>query len=247
MIKAIAFDVDGVLIDSAHEAFVSAVRALEKLGKKLDSSNLEKKYNKLRPLLRDSKDFFAILKIIEERDDIDNVGREDLDKIREEYKTESKKYPDAFFKSRHEMQDQDYEKWFSLLKTYPNMIKSVNSLAKKYKIAIASTRDMKSIVDIIERLGFDVDKDNIFSKDITESKIEHLKLISDKFSVSPKEIFFIDDNIDQLKMTRSLGINVALSKWGYNNEKQLEEAKKLNILIIEKPEDIEKEIKMLDK
>jgi hypothetical protein len=97
-----------------------------------------------------------------------------------------------------------------------------------------------------EKKGINIRKENIFSREISENKVEQIKNIVEKFSVKPEEIFFVDDMPEQLVDVKNINVKVGLSGWGYNNDQQKQEIRDLGIPVLEKPEDIEKEIKRLN-
>lgn len=244
MIKVVALDVDGVIVDSVHEVFVVCQKVLEERGEKLEDA-YEKSFMQGRNLLRTAKDFYAIIKM---RDtDFDSITQEDFDNFVEEHEDESKKFSTDFFAMRKKFQDEALDKWLSLNSIYPGIDAVIKKLSEKFTVVIASTKDLNSIKTFLEKNNIHIDDNHILSKEISEDKTEQMKIISEKFSANFKEIFFIDDNPKNLMPVKDLGVKVSLSGWGYSNERQKQEVREEGVNIIEKPEDMEKEIKALDK
>jgi FMN phosphatase YigB (HAD superfamily) len=57
------------------------------------------------------------------------------------------------------------------------------------------------------------------------------------YKVNFEDIYFVDDQISHLIQTKPLGIKVILAGWSYATEAQKEEARKQDILVIEREED----------
>lgn len=245
MIKVIALDFDGVIMDTAHEVFVACQKVLEERNQRLEDS-AESKFIMGRNLLRTGKDLYGIIELFKKGVDFNKISQEEFDDFVSKNEEESKKFSKDFFAIRKRMQEEDYDRWFSLNKLFPGIKYVIDKLSKKFRIIIISTKDFYSISTTFDRVGIDVDKENIFSKEISDNKAEVIKKVSEKLSVEPKEILFIDDQPKHLEGVKKLGTGVALAGWGYNNDRQKEETRLLGIPIIEKPEDIEKEIKRLN-
>ncbi len=243
MIKLIALDVDGVIVDSAHEVFVVCQKALEERGEILDDS-YEEKFMRGRNFLRTAKDFYGIIKLKDK--DFDSMSQEYFNDYVNDHEEESRKMSEDFFAMRKKMQDEDYDKWFSLNRVYPGIADAIKNLSKKFSIVISSTKDFYSIYTFLERVRIDISRENIISKEISENKVDQVKIISERFAANFNEIFFIDDNPEQVKAVKKLGVNVALAGWGYTNERQKQEVREEGITILEKPGEIEKEIKRVN-
>ncbi|MCX6819434.1 MAG: HAD hydrolase-like protein, partial [Candidatus Aenigmarchaeota archaeon] len=177
----------------------------------------------------------------------DKMNQEEFDKFIVEHKNESRQFANAFHAMRKILQDKDYDKWFSLNRIFPGIKNVIDKLSKKFLIVVISTKDFHSISTTFDRVGIDIDKDNIFSKEISENKADQIKNICKKFSVKPGKIFFLDDQPKHLEGVKKLGVKTALAGWGYNNDMQKAYAKRLGIPIIDKSDELEEVIKSLNK
>ena len=245
MIKVVAFDFDGVILDSAHDNFIMCQKILEKRGEKLEDSD-EIRFRKGRNFLRAIGGLYPVVEFIKQNKNFDRLTQEDIDNFISEHKSESRKFSEEFFALRKKMQDEDYDKWFALNKIFPGIRDIIARISKKFQLVVISTKDSYSIATIMKRFGISIEKNNIFSKEISENKAELVKMVSEKFSVNPNEIFFIDDQPKHLELTKELGTRTALAGWGYNNDRQKSEARQLGIPIIDKPEELEELIKTFD-
>ncbi len=244
MMKVIALDVDGVILDSVHENFIVCQKVIEKKGRKLDDEN---RFRKGRNFLRSSLSMYGIAELTLQGKDFDKMNQEEFDKFIVEHKNESRQFANAFHAMRKILQDKDYDKWFALNKIFPGIKNVIDKLSKKFLIVVISTKDFHSISTAFDRIGIGIKKDNIFSKEISENKVDQIKNICNKFAVKPEEIFFLDDQPKHLEGVKFLGVNVALAGWGYNNYMQKAYAKRLGIPIIDKSDELEEVIKSLNK
>ena len=244
MIKIIALDYDGVVMDSVREIFSTLKRLLEKNNIRIDDSIVDK-FKRSRNFLRTAHDLYGIVELVVQGRDLEKVTQKEFDDFMKTHEKESKEFYDDFWETRRIVQDEDYEKWLSLNSLFPDVKDAVERLLKEFHIIIMSSKDFYSISSSLERFGLNIDKDDIFSKDITDNKKEQIRLVTEKYSVKSDEILFIDDQLDNLISLRKLGVNVALAGWGYNNIDQKEETRQAGIPVLMTPSEIEKEIKRL--
>jgi len=64
-----------------------------------------------------------------------------------------------------------------------------------------------------------------------------MKHIVNLYQIKFRDIYFVDDQVNHLIQTKTLGVKVLLAGWSYANNIQKEEALKQKIPIIEREED----------
>ena len=245
MIRVVALDFDGVVMDTVHDVFITCQQLLEERGEKLEDS-AKNSFIKGRNFLRTGKYLYALTELTKKAVDFDKITQEEFDDFVKLHEVESKKFSDDFFAARKKLQDENFDKWLSRNKLYDGIKDAIEKLSKRFHLTVTSTKDFNSIATSLERFGINIKKDKIFSKEVSEDKKELIERVAEQFSVKPDEIFFIDDMPKHVEYVREIGVIVALAGWGYNNEEQREEVRQLGIPIIDMPEDIEKEIKRLN-
>jgi phosphoglycolate phosphatase-like HAD superfamily hydrolase len=114
----------------------------------------------------------------------------------------------------------------------------VKKVMNQIEVVIATTRDKTSVSAILEKHELSIDSRKIFGREFSIDKRAQMQFITKEFGVPFKEMFFIDDILEQLRLVGALGVNVALASWGYSNEKQLAEARNNGIPILTTPSDI---------
>ena len=256
--KILALDFDGVIVDSVLDSLFIGHNAYLRLcgqGKKKNFGGklftfekweeIKKHYQKeikyyrtLRPYIRGATDYGLIQKLMEEKKFIKT--QEEFDNYREIIKFNFESYEKEFYQERERLQNIDYRAWFNLEPPYPKIIQGMKKLLEEeIKIVIATSNRRKAIAKSFtpEYFGFTIDPKDILDKRFGEDKSEQMRQIVKLYQVKFEEIYFVDDQVNHLIQTRTLGIKVILAGWSYATEAQKEEARKQDILVIEREED----------
>jgi phosphoglycolate phosphatase-like HAD superfamily hydrolase len=197
-----------------------------------------KYYRTLRPYIRGATDYGLIQKLMEEKKVIES--QEEFDNYRNSVDFDFEDYEKEFYKERERLQNIDYRAWFNLEPPYPKIIQGMKKLLEEeIKIVIATSNRRKAIMKSFtpEYFGFTIDPKDILDKRFGEDKSEQMRQIVKFYKVNFEDIYFVDDQVSHLIQTRPLGIKVILAGWSYATEAQKEEARKQDILVIEREED----------
>ena len=256
--KILALDFDGVIVDSVLDSlFVGHNTYLRLYGREVKKNfggelftfenwekikrNYQKEikyYRTLRPYIRGATDYGLIQKLMEEKKVIES--QEEFDSYRNSADFDFEDYEKEFYKERERLQNIDYRAWFNLELPYPKIIQGMKKLLEEeIKIVIATSNKRKAISKSFtpEYFGFTIDPKDILDKRFGEDKSEQMRHIVKFYKVNFEDIYFVDDQVRHLIQTRPLGINVILAGWSYATEVQKEEARKQDILIIEREEE----------
>lgn len=256
--KILALDFDGVIVDSVLDSlFVGHNTYLRLYGREVKKNfggelftfenwekikrNYQKEikyYRTLRPYIRGATDYGLIQKLMEEKKVIES--QEKFDNYRNSTDFDFEDYEKEFYKERERLQNIDYRAWFNLEPSYPKIIQGMKKLLEEeIKIVIATSNRRKAIMKSFtpEYFGFTIDPKDILDKRFGEDKSEQMRHIVKFYKVNFEDIYFVDDQVSHLIQTRPLGIKVMLAGWSYATEAQKEEARKQDILVIEREED----------
>ncbi len=256
--KILALDFDGVIVDSVLDSlFVGHNTYLRLYGREVKKNfggelftfenwekikrNYQKEikyYRTLRPYIRGATDYGLIQKLMEEKKVIES--QEEFDNYRNSVDFDFEDYEKEFYKERERLQNIDYRAWFNLEPPYPKIIQGMKKLLEEeIKIVIATSNRRKAITKSFtpEYFGFTIDPKDILDKRFGEDKSEQMRHIVKFYKVNFEDIYFVDDQVSHLIQTRPLGIKVILAGWSYATEAQKEEARKQDILVIEREED----------
>ena len=256
--KILALDFDGVIVDSVLDSlFVGHNTYLRLYGREVKKNfggelftfenwekikrNYQKEikyYRTLRPYIRGATDYGLIQKLMEEKKVIES--QEEFDNYRNSIDFDFEDYEKEFYKERERLQNIDYRAWFNLEPPYPKIIQGMKKLLEEeIKIVIATSNRRKAIMKSFtpEYFGFTIDPKDILDKRFGEDKSEQMRHIVKFYKVNFEDIYFVDDQVRHLIQTKPLGIKVILAGWSYATEAQKEEARKQDILVIEREED----------
>lgn len=232
----LALDFDGTLWDSVQECYLASVKAFNILGWPLpDVTNSEERFRRGRFFPATGKDFYTLLNWIKDHPDRDPVTMtaEEEAALRQESARNPKaeQFEKVFYDVRSSWMKNDFKGWACVQGPYPGVIDQVRTLEKRFsKIVIATTKDAASAQALLATQGLSFE---IIGKERTVDKMKQIIYLSKTYKKPFDEILFVDDLLYQVKAVKSLGAKVALAGWGYNSARQKEEAKRLQIPILE--------------
>jgi len=238
----IAFDFDGVISNSIHDSFVTALNSYiefkpdHKLpltesivpAKRIfefekEHADLFAEFKSLIPMGNRAEDYYVILRIIEENRTSGIPDQETYDAFRltlnESLREE---YHDFFYQFRINLQNKDPDAWAELLPAFPGIPEIIPTLSSDFTLAIATAKDRRSVNIQLEKYGLKkcFAPENILDKDTSESKRGHLARFHESHGIPYDQIHFIDDKVLHLVSVADLGVHCYLSMWGFNSERE---------------------------
>ena len=218
--RILILDFDGVICDSIDECFLVAYNAYLNFRRKKKGmvfrapQELKDYFSRNRHWVRPAREYFVIFKHF--KPGIKKIiSGGNFKALTLKYRSDSLKFAKEFYAIRDDLRRRHLKKWFSLNRIYPLAIQAIKVLRRDYKIYISTTKDRKSATMLLSRRGIRLADRAIFSKENNYSKEKTARLILKKNKISPKDAWFLDDNIMYLNEVSSVGINCALAKWGY--------------------------------
>ena len=237
----LVLDFDGVLCNSIHDSFLTAVntfirfeagagwpvsepldhgsiRAFEK-----DNPRIIRSFRTILPMGNFAEDYGAILLAIQKR----GASRIRSQKAFDAFKAGIpagflSDFQDEFFRTRAALVEKNKEVWISLLEPFPGIVESVKTLSKRFVPAIATSKDRLSVDLLLSHWGLDsvFDPKNILDKDFAPTKREHLIRLQKQTGLPFGSIHFIDDKVFHLVLVKDLGVRTYLALWGYNTVRE---------------------------
>jgi phosphoglycolate phosphatase-like HAD superfamily hydrolase len=229
--KALVLDFDGVVSDSAREAFIVAVRTFRELrpdarmppaDREVEQHPLFGTFMELMPLGNGAADYGAILTAAASAANLpDQVAydafRAELDPAWLE------RYVTRFYGTRSEMAAADPEGWRSLMRPYPEVLRLLRDHAEDgVDYAIATSKDSGSVEALLRDYGIDdlIPLDRVVDRRAGPRKSVHLERLSERLGVALDEMTFVDDKVSHLDSVAPLGVRCALAAWGYNGPRE---------------------------
>ncbi len=244
--KILVFDFDGVIANSIHESFMTAINTYIEVvpDHALPLSNpltpheifefekkhadLYQKYFQAMPLGSRAEEYFAVFQIIE---------KNDFDQIKNQSqfthykmtlpKEKRKNYDRRFYENRAALQKKDPLTWAKLIPPFKRVVEAIPNLSDRFTLCIATSKDRSSINILLENYGLldYFDAENILDKDFADSKKQHLVRFHEDHHIPYSNMHFIDDKISHLQSVKNLGVHTYLALWGFNNEREYETAR----------------------
>ncbi len=252
-IELLALDFDGVISDSAPEAFVVAVRTYlalrgdsrlavecEPLLRRgvpdlasIDGDALYCAFVDLIPLGNRAEDYAVVLTALDERRAIRDQAAYDafrggLDAawLREFHR--------LFYRVRADLARSDPTRWFALMRPYPEVLAVLRRHRSGVTLAVATAKDRRSVGDLLRHYGIDdlFEPDLILDKETGASKRSHLGRLKERTGAPFSQITFLDDKVSHLDDVTRLGVRCGLAAWGYNGAREIAHARERGHLVL---------------
>lgn len=249
--RLVALDFDGVIAESAHEAFVVAARAYRNLrpdarlvGKlrfadqddptieDIERCDLFDRFVQLIPLGNRAEDYGVTMEVIERgleigcQRDYDEVMAAQDGAWLEGYHRE-------FYRVRSELMGGRPTVWRALQRPYAGIPDLLRRQAPRVRLAIATAKDRASTRALLRDWDLDETFPDRFlvDKEAGRSKRAHLEELQRRSDVPFGEITFVEDKVSHLESVAPLGVRCVLAGWGYNGPRERERALRLGFTV----------------
>lgn len=236
--RALALDFDGVISDSAAEAFavglptylaLRPVPAWADLADRTESMTraelladpLCRAFVEAMPLGNRAEDFGVVLLALEtsaplaDQADYDRVYEEAGEPFRRAYHT-------RFYEARADLRARAPERWLGLMAPYSAFLDVLRAHAGCAPFAIATAKDRPSVDLLLEAYGVAdlFTPELILDKETGPDKRAHVSALAERLGLEFGAITFVDDKVNHLDRVARLGARCALAGWGYNGERE---------------------------
>lgn len=224
--KLLSLDFDGVIADSAREAFVVARRTYCALRPEsglrgADEAALFREFLARMPLGNRADDYGASLAAIEAGVAFPDQAAYDayfMTQDREWLRTFHKR----FYVERVALSDEDRASWLAMLGPYPALLEVLRRRAGSCTYAIATAKDRRSVGMLLREYGVEdlFDPALVLDKETGVSKRAHHEHLARVTGFAWPEMTFVDDKVNHLDDVAGLGVRCALAAWGYNGPRE---------------------------
>ena len=252
--KILVFDFDGVISNSIHESFMTAINTYIQMvpdhslpiSSPLKAGRLfefEKKHRELfqqfllsMPLSNCAGDYYSVFQMMEHHglNKIKNQTHftQYTRSIPEEKRAH---YNKLFYKNRAILQKKDPQGWILLIPPFPGIVEVIVSLSERFTLCIATSKDRPSVDILLKHYGLldYFDAENILDKDFAHSKRDYIIRFNENLHVPYHHIHFIDDKVLHLLSVKDLGIHTYLALWGYNDKREHEIAQREGFILLQ--------------
>jgi phosphoglycolate phosphatase-like HAD superfamily hydrolase len=244
--RALALDFDGVISDSASEAYVVSLRTCLDLEPessladelaRIEGDGLGREgvralprfgdFVALMPLGNRAEDYAVIWSILQRGVEVaDQAG---FDRQRRSVPSDFlAAYHRRFYQVRHQMAAEDPEGWHRLMGPYPEFVSLLRRRASEVTMVIVTAKDGRSVSLLLKQYGIGelFPPGRVLDKEVGSTKVVHLKHLQQLLHVASTDITFIDDKVSHLDAVWHLGVRCALASWGYNGPREHRQARK---------------------
>lgn len=214
----ICLDFDGVLFDSANEAFYIGCETFFEDNLSVDNSNIYyKRFLLLRPFVDSAWQYRIVFESLLENISNQAMISKTKFKLNGSPSKEDIKFAEKFNQTRIEMMVSEKSRWIELNKPY-EFFYSIKPLIENYpnQFFICSTKSSKFILEILTANGIKFKSTNVWGKEFYEANENSKALILRKNTKFDETIIFVDDSPRHIQDMKSLkNVEAILAKWGY--------------------------------
>ncbi len=251
MTRLLALDFDGVLSDSLLEAYLITWRVCGKLDPPLclgnslpDLDDIRafrdrrrahwEAFSRLVPFGNRGEDYLVIQSAVARGWSGDS--QQEFDDFRREHFPAAllEAFHEEFYRERWELAARDHRAWLGLSDFYPGIPTALRRLAERFTLAIATSKDARSVGELLESHGVAglFDREAILDKSLGESKRVHLERLRERYGCRYRDLTFVDDKVAHLLDVQELGTGLFLAGWGYNGPREHAQARVRGIPVL---------------
>jgi phosphoglycolate phosphatase-like HAD superfamily hydrolase len=234
-VKVLALDFDGVLCDSAREAYRVSVETYAcewpehplPEGAAGDAA-LYARFLEAMPLGNRAEDYAVVLGAL--AGGVPLPDQAAYDAFRSSIAPERlRAFHEAFYRARGAWAARDPAGWLAEMRAYPGFGALLRRRAGEARLAIATAKDRASVRRLLTSYGVaDLFADEfVLDKEAGEKKRDHVAELAARAGCPPAEVTFVDDKVNHLEDVAPLGARCVLASWGYNGprERRIAEAR----------------------
>jgi phosphoglycolate phosphatase-like HAD superfamily hydrolase len=225
-VKLLSLDFDGVIADSAREAFVVATRTWRALRpasplRDAEAEPLYRAFVALMPLGNRAEDYAVALAAIEAGVALPDQAAYDAFHAAQDARF-LRAFHERFYAERGALSEEDPHGWRAMLGPYPELIAVLRRRAGGCRYAIATAKDRRSVGLLLADYGVAdlFEPALVLDKETGVTKAAHHEHLARITGLSYEEMTFVDDKVSHLEAVGALGVRCALAAWGYNGPRE---------------------------
>jgi phosphoglycolate phosphatase-like HAD superfamily hydrolase len=218
------FDFDGVLMDSADEASVTAYNAAtgaEARSPEEFPPGLAERFRRNRFHAQDASGMFSLMAGCLETGGADSgapMTAAEYRRLLEGATLPAETRRERFFAARRRFQADDPIGWLELNRPYPGIREAVRRRGPE-RLVLLTSKNRDATLALCRHFGLDVRGENVFSGDGGAKKSDNLDRIHERYGRN--RYVFIDDHLENLREVnvrareRGIALSPVLALWGY--------------------------------
>lgn len=245
--KALVLDFDGVIADSAREAFRVALTSYTEIcrGSRLEREPeraLLSAFLELVPLGNRAEDYGVALLALEAGVRLPDQPAYDAFFAAQDTSW-LRSFHRRFYEVREAWADRDPAGWRRELPPYRPLLAVLRRRSGEASYAIATAKDRRSVRALLADYGVaDLFPDElVLDKETGVTKDAHLRHLRALLGLEFPELTFVDDKVRHLDRVAPLGVRCALAAWGHNGPREHRLAQQRGYLVC-RLEDVEERL-----
>jgi phosphoglycolate phosphatase-like HAD superfamily hydrolase len=230
-VKLLSLDFDGVIADSAREAFAVSMRAWRalrpqsRLGER-DRDALYRDFLAPMPLGNRAEDYGVALAAIDAGVALPDQAAYDAFHAAQDPEW-LRRFHTRFYVEREVLSVEDPRGWRAMLGPYPALLAILRRRAGAARYAIATAKDRRSVGILLADYGVAelFEPELVLDKEAGVTKVAHHEHLARATGVPYEEMTFVDDKVNHLDAVHALGVQCVLAAWGYNGPREHEIAR----------------------
>ncbi len=226
--RLLALDFDGVICDSAREAFSVAVRSFAEVfpehrlppAPEADAG-LYACFLETMPLGNRAEDYAAALAAFAAERPLPDQAAYDAFYATLE-RPRLRAFHKRFYQIRAAWAARDPEGWLARMAPYPGIPELLRRRAGDVRLAIATAKDRASVRRLLAAYGLaDLFPEGfVLDKEAGVKKHMHVEQLAAKAGIATAAVTFVDDKVNHLEDVAALGARCVLAAWGYNGPRE---------------------------
>jgi phosphoglycolate phosphatase-like HAD superfamily hydrolase len=225
-VKALVLDFDGVLADSAPEAFEVALRTYTQMRPSTElplraRPALFAGFLEIMPLGNRAEDFAVALLALEAGAELPDQAAYDAFRGAQDGAWLGA-FHRRFYETREAWSEADPEGWLAQMPPYRAFLDVLRRRAGEAAFAIATAKDRRSVTRLLDAWGARdlFPPELVLDKETGVHKTVHLEHLARALGLPFAELTFVDDKVNHLDAVSALGVRCALAAWGMNGPRE---------------------------
>jgi phosphoglycolate phosphatase-like HAD superfamily hydrolase len=225
-VKLLSLDFDGVLADSAREAFAVSLRAWHALRpasrlRERAAASFYAEFLALMPLGNRAEDYAVALAAIDAGATLADQAAYDAFYAAQDAGA-LRAFHERFYAERAALSEEDPGGWHAMLGPFPALLAILRRRAGAARYAIATAKDRRSVAILLAEYGVAdlFEPALVLDKEAGVTKVAHHEHLARATGVAFDEMTFVDDKVNHLDAVGALGVRCVLAAWGYNGPRE---------------------------
>ena len=221
----ICLDFDGVLFDTAKEAFVVGYKTFFDVDSNHETLGTNyKRFLLLRPFVDSAWQYLTVFNLLSDNLNDELMLIEGRQRLKIQPQKKDREFESKFHFIRTELMKNNRSKWIKLHEPY-EFFKLIKPLMIRYpkQFQISSTKSVEFILELLSLHGVSLDKRQVWGRDMFEIN-SHSKAKIIRQNVDNNEaILFVDDSYRHINEVQCLeNVEAILASWGYVESGKIE-------------------------